>query len=145
MTPPPSKETTAQLSWLLDDLVQRVPDAGHAVVLSSDGLLLAASKALPRDEAQRLSAVASGFHSLAKGTGRHFGGGAVRQTLVEMEKGYLFVCAAGENACLAVLAPDGADIGIVAYEMARLVMRVGQHLSVDHRGGAHRSGEQLVG
>ncbi|MEU1090192.1 roadblock/LC7 domain-containing protein [Streptomyces sp. NPDC005576] len=142
MTLPVSRETTTQLRWLLDDLVQRVPDAGHAITLSSDGLLLANSGSLPQEEAQRLSAVASGFHSLAKGTGQHFGGGSVRQTVVEMEKGFLFVCAAGDNACLAVLAPESADIGIVAYEMARLVTRVGQHLSVEYRDAPGRPGER---
>ncbi|MEU4094818.1 roadblock/LC7 domain-containing protein [Streptomyces sp. NPDC026673] len=144
MTHPTPTEVTPNLDWLLNDMVQRVPEVGHAIVLSSDGLLLAASSALARDQAHQLSAVASGFHSLAKGTGRHFGGGEVRQTVVEMEMGYLFVCAAGENACLAVLTPQGADIGIVAYEMARLVGRVGQHLSVDFRGQREQARARLL-
>jgi predicted regulator of Ras-like GTPase activity (Roadblock/LC7/MglB family) len=143
MTTAASPETRRQLNWLVDDLVQRTPDIGHAIVLSSDGLLLAPSQSIPQDEAQRLSAVASGFHSLAKGTGKHFGGGAVRQTVVEMERGYLFVCAAGDNACLAVLTPEGADIGVVAYEMARLVTRVGQYLAVEDRGDAREPAERL--
>ena len=133
MTLPVVPETTINLGWLLNDMVRRVPEIGHAVVLSTDGLLLGASSELNRDQAEQLSAVASGFHSLAKGAGRHFGGGAVRQTMVEMEVGFLFVCAAGDNACLTVLTPEGADIGVVAYEMAMLVKRVGQHLSVDSR------------
>jgi uncharacterized protein len=133
MTLPVVPETTINLGWLLNDMVRRVPEIGHAVVLSTDGLLLGASAELNRDQAEQLSAVASGFHSLAKGAGRHFGGGAVRQTMVEMEVGFLFVCAAGDNACLTVLTPEGADIGVVAYEMAMLVKRVGQHLSVDSR------------
>ncbi len=133
MTLPVVPETTINLGWLLNDMVRRVPEIGHAVVLSTDGLLLGASAELNRDQAEQLSAVASGFHSLAKGAGRHFGGGAVRQTMVEMEVGFLFVCAAGDNACLTVLTPESADIGVVAYEMAMLVKRVGQHLSVDSR------------
>lgn len=134
MTQPVVSETITNLGWLLNDMVRRVPDIGHAVVLSTDGLLLAASGDLSRDQAEQLSAVASGFHSLAKGAGRHFGGGAVRQTMVEMEVGFLFVCAAGDNACLTVLTPEGADMGVVAFEMAMLVKRVGQYLSVDTRG-----------
>ena len=35
----------ADLAWLLDDLVERVPTAEQAVVLSADGLLMAASRA----------------------------------------------------------------------------------------------------
>ncbi|MGW7572082.1 roadblock/LC7 domain-containing protein [Streptomyces tendae] len=124
----------SQLNWLLSDMVRNVPDIGHAVLLSTDGLLLGASEALERDQAERLSAVASGFHSLAKGAGRHFGGGAVLQTMVEMEGGFLFVCAAGDNSCLTALTRQSADIGVVAYEMAMLVKRLGFHMSVDHRG-----------
>ncbi|MET7289288.1 roadblock/LC7 domain-containing protein [Streptomyces sp. NPDC005573] len=121
------------LGWLLNDMVRRVPEIGHAVLLSTDGLLMGASERLERDEAERLSAVASGLHSLAKGAGRHFGGGVVRQTVVEMEAGFMFVGAAGSNACLTVLTPEQADIGVVAYEMAMLVKRLGPHLSVDSR------------
>ncbi|WP_244173716.1 roadblock/LC7 domain-containing protein [Streptomyces recifensis] len=72
--------------------------------------------------------MASGFNSLAKGTGRHFGAGGVRQTMVELDDAFLFVVSAGDGSCLAVLTAATADIGLVAYEMARLVRRVGEHL-----------------
>ncbi|WP_329126652.1 roadblock/LC7 domain-containing protein [Streptomyces sp. NBC_01465] len=121
------------LDWLLDDLVDRVRELHHAVVLSNDGLAVGASSALTREDAEHLAAVASGFHSLAKGAGRHFHAGAVRQTLVEMDDGFLFVAAAGDGSCLAVLSSVTADIGLIAYEMARLVTRVGEHLRTPPR------------
>ncbi len=86
---------SGELDWLLDDLVLRVTDVRHAVVLSGDGLAMGASGGLGREDAEHLAAVASGFHSLAKGAGRHFGAGGVRQTMVEMDDGFLFVAAAG--------------------------------------------------
>ncbi|MER5374325.1 roadblock/LC7 domain-containing protein [Streptomyces sp. NPDC002553] len=119
---------SGELDWLLDDLVMRVSEVRHAVVLSNDGLAVGSSSALSREDAEHLSAVASGFHSLAKGAGRHFGVGGVRQTMVEMDDGFLFVAAAGDGSCLAVLTAVTADIGLVGYEMARLVKRVGEHL-----------------
>ncbi|MGW7052840.1 roadblock/LC7 domain-containing protein [Streptomyces sp. NPDC054888] len=119
---------SGELDWLLDDLVTRVSEVRHAVVLSNDGLAVGASSALNREDAEHLAAVASGFHSLAKGAGRHFRVGDVRQTLVEMDDGLLFVAAAGDGSCLAVLSSAAADIGLIAYEMARLVKRVGEHL-----------------
>lgn len=64
-------------------------------MLSNDGLAVGASHALSREDAEHLAAVASGFNSLAKGAGRHFGAGGVRQTMVEMDDGFLFVAAAG--------------------------------------------------
>ncbi|HET6502883.1 MAG TPA: roadblock/LC7 domain-containing protein [Amycolatopsis sp.] len=117
--------TTSELDWLLDDLVKRVAGAQRAVVLSSDGLLIGRSRELTRDDAEHLSAVASGFQSLAKGTGRHFGGGNVRQTVVEMDTAFLVVTAAGQGACLALLTTADADMGMVAYEMNLLVKKVG--------------------
>ncbi|MEU0394031.1 roadblock/LC7 domain-containing protein [Streptomyces sp. NPDC006208] len=129
----PAPHHRGDLDWLLDDLVMRVGQVRHVVVLSNDGLPVGASNALTREDAEHLAAVASGFHSLAKGVGRHFHAGAVRQTMVEMDDGFLFVAAAGDGSCLAVLTAVSADIGLIAYEMARLVKRVGEHLRTPPR------------
>ncbi|GAA2812005.1 roadblock/LC7 domain-containing protein [Nonomuraea dietziae] len=110
----------------------------HAIVLSSDGLLMASSKELDRTDGEHLSAVASGLQSLARGVSEHVGGGAVRQTVVEWKSRYLIVTVAGEGACLAVLCLQDADIGLVAYEMAMLVARVGQYLTSPARNEAKR-------
>lgn len=126
----------ANLGWLLDDLIERVPSALQAVVLSADGLLMGSSRGLRREDAEHLSAMAAGFQSLAKGASRHFGTGPVRQTVVEMESAYLFITAAGRGACLAVLSAADADIGLIAYEMAMLVVRVGQNMTTPTRAAA---------
>lgn len=129
------------LTWLLDEMVARVAEADAAVVLSADGLLMAASRALQADDAEHLAAVAAGFQSLSRGAGRRFGGGAVRQTIIEMESAFLFVTAAGRGACLAVLSSAESDIGLIAYEMAMLVKRVGVYLSSPQRPGLREVGE----
>lgn len=123
-----------ELDWLLDGLVKGVAGADRAVVLSSDGLLLARSSNLSVPDAEHLSAVASAFQSLARGTGHHFGGGDVRQTVVEMEHAFLLVTAAGHGACIAVLAREDADLGMLAYETNLMVTRVGAYLSSAPRG-----------
>ncbi len=123
----------AQLDWLLDDLVARVPKVTKAVILSRDGLAVGASNGLTREDSEYLCAAAAGLQSLARGTSQHFGAGTVRQTIIEMESAFLFVMAAGEGSCLAALAEQGADVGVVAYEMALLVRRVGEHLGVGRR------------
>jgi len=126
-----------QLDWLLDDLVRRVGHVTKAVILSQDGMALGASQTLGRDDAEHLAALAAGFQSLARGAERHFGGGGgVRQTVVEMESGYLLVAAAGSGTCLAVIAEQGADLGLVAYEMAILIGRTGEHIRVNTRASA---------
>jgi uncharacterized protein len=124
------------VSWLVNDLVDRVAHVHQAVVLSHDGILIAKSSGLDREEAEHLSAVASGLHGLARSAGRRFNRGAVRQTIIEMESGFIFVTAGGDGACIAVLASEDADVGLIAYEMAMLVARVGQYLSTPVRSNA---------
>ena len=131
MTAPSSP--TRELSWLLDDLVTRVASIRKALVLSGDGLAIGASDGLTREDGEHLAAVASGFHSLAKGVGRHFNAGSVRQTMVELDDAFLLVTAAGDGSCLAVLTDAESDVGQVAYEMTLLVKRVGVHLGTTPR------------
>ncbi|MGK5451251.1 roadblock/LC7 domain-containing protein [Streptomyces radiopugnans] len=126
---------SSELDWLLDDLTQRMPSVRHALVLSNDGLVTGAAQSLERSEAEHLAAVASGLHSLARGTGEHFHVGRARQTMVEFDEGVLFVTAAGDGSCLCVLAEAEADMGQIAYETTLLVNRVGEHLGVAMRNG----------
>jgi predicted regulator of Ras-like GTPase activity (Roadblock/LC7/MglB family) len=120
--------TDSHLDWLVDDLVGRVAHVQKAAVLSRDGLALGTSSALSREDAEHLSALAAGIQSLANGGALHFGGGQVHQTVIEMDQSFLFVTAAGEGTCLAVLAGANADVGLVAYEMALIVKQVGRHM-----------------
>ncbi|MFC5803911.1 roadblock/LC7 domain-containing protein [Streptomyces formicae] len=129
-----------ELNWLLDELVERVGSIRKALVLSSDGLATGRSKDLTREDGEHLAAVASGFHSLAKGVGRHFDVGQVRQTVVELDDAFLFVTAAGDGSCLAVLADSDSDVGQVAYEMTLMVKRVGVHLATAPRTGLTSGG-----
>ncbi|GAA1603426.1 roadblock/LC7 domain-containing protein [Actinoplanes couchii] len=128
-----AQNQSANITWLLDDLVERLPEARQAVVLSADGLLLGSNERMRREDAEHLSAIAAGFQSLAKGASRHLDSGAVRQTVVEMEDAFLLVTAAGSGACLAVVASTSADLGLIAYEMALLITRVGQNLEAPSR------------
>src|SRR5262249_4695696 len=123
---------TGTLDWLLDDLVSRVAQIEKAVILSRDGLAIGSSETLSREDSEHLSAVAAGFQSLARGVGQHFGCGLPRQTIVEMESAFLFVTAAGEGSCLAVLATADADAaGHIAYEMAVAGRRAGEHMGAN--------------
>lgn len=117
------------LNWLLDDLVRRLAGAEDAIALSGDGLPLACSANLTRENAEHLAAMASALQSLSRGVGSHFGKGQVQQTVVELEAGYLVVTEAGDGACLALLASVNADLGMVAYELNVIVQQVGGTLS----------------
>ncbi|MEU1884474.1 roadblock/LC7 domain-containing protein [Micromonospora sp. WMMD987] len=120
------------LTWILDDLVE-VPDVVYAVVLSTDGLIVQKSTSLPQDAGELLAAGASSLHSIAAGMGRRFDSGPVQQVIIEYEGRTLFVAAAGQNARLAVLCEQSVDMGTVAYEMSRLVTRIGDYLGSEAR------------
>lgn len=117
------------LDWLLDSLINRVPGSERAVVLSADGLAVARSSGLSREDAEHLAAIASAMHSLARGVGSRFDKGQLRQTVIELAGGYLVVTEAGQGACLAVLTEIDADLGLVAYEMNVIVGQVRDQLS----------------
>src|SRR5258708_26962330 len=96
---------TRGLAWLLDDLASRVEDFRRAVLLSRDGLLIASSGDLTREDAEHLSAVAAALQSLASGTGERFDAGGGRQTVIELGKGPLFLTPARPGTSLAPLCP----------------------------------------
>ena len=126
-------DTTGQLSWLLDNLVDQVEHVQQALILSRDGLVVAASRGLSPEDSEHLSALAAGLQSLAREAGQHFRTGQVRQTIIEMDSAFLFVMAAGRGTCLAVLTGADANVGLIAYEMAMLVRRMGKYLATESR------------
>jgi predicted regulator of Ras-like GTPase activity (Roadblock/LC7/MglB family) len=126
-----------QLGWLLDNLVSRVANVREALILSRDGLVVAMSSNMSREQGDRLSALAAGVQSLARGAGQQVEGGNVRQIVIEMDSAFMFVMAAGQGTCLAVLASAEANVGVMAYEMAMLVRRMGMHLTAAPRPASH--------
>ena len=135
----------SQFGWLVTDFTERVPGVAHAVVVSADGLLLTASAKLPTDRADQLAAVASGLLSLTQGAARCFEAGAVTETVVEMERGLMLQMAISDGSCLTVLASPHCDMGLIAYEMAMLVERVGQMLTPELRSQLQGTSRVMTG
>src|SRR5688500_7568726 len=120
------------LAWMLDGLVE-LTHVVDAVVLASDGLIVQKSSSLSRGVGEVLAAAASSMYSVAAGTGRRFESGSVQRVIIEYQARVLFVAAAGPNARLAVLCEEAVDLGTVAYEMSRLVTRIGEYLGTAER------------
>lgn len=117
-----------ELYWLLDDFVTSVADVSHALILSNDGLMVASSRELSKEDADHLSAVASGFQSLAKGTSLQFAAEPYGRRWWRWTR-RSSSSPRPARSCLTVMTTGAADVGLIAYEMARLVTRVGQHLA----------------
>src|SRR3954451_16484240 len=133
MEEPTLSVAARNVSWLVDNFVDRTPGVSEAVVVSSDGLPMAMSRALDRDAADRFAAVAAGLIGLAYGAAGRFGGGAVHEIIVEMENAFLFVTGISDGSCLAVVAEAGCDPGLVGYEMALLGEKAGTALTPELR------------
>jgi predicted regulator of Ras-like GTPase activity (Roadblock/LC7/MglB family) len=125
MTYPPESEQQNSLDWLVSNFASQTQGVAHAVLVSADGLLVAASEHLPAERADQLAAVCSGLASLSAGAAQLFEGGQVLQSVVEMQNGYLLLMRVGDGSHLATLASSSCDIGQIGYEMAILVERVG--------------------
>jgi predicted regulator of Ras-like GTPase activity (Roadblock/LC7/MglB family) len=127
--------TDRNLDWLLDRLVDQVAGTRHAIVLSDDGLVISQSKDIAREDAERLAAIATGQQSLARGVSEVFGGGGVRQIIVELADFWLFISMAGRGTHLAVLADQEVEAEVMAEAMHILVLQVGRHLGTETRIG----------
>jgi uncharacterized protein len=113
------------LDRLITDFTERVPGVVRALVVSSDGVPLAASGRIQPDDLQKLSVITSGLVGLAGGAVEVTDGGGFTQALVAMEQGTLVIMAIDDGSSLAVLTTAAADLDQVAYDMTILVDQAG--------------------
>ncbi|WP_344614561.1 roadblock/LC7 domain-containing protein [Dactylosporangium salmoneum] len=124
----------SNLGWLLDSFASRTPDVSHALAISTDGLVLAHTRALPRDRADQLAATGSGLVALLAGAARFFEAGQVISNVTQLDGGFMFCMAFSDGASMLVLASPNADVGKVSYEMTELANRIGDALTPAVRG-----------
>ncbi|MFC9258367.1 roadblock/LC7 domain-containing protein [Streptomyces hydrogenans] len=144
------------LQWLLGNLVEEVPGVRSVAVVSSDGLLLlssdpderpdpvddgAARPRGPRGSSADLATIVSGIGSLTIGAARLMDGGGVKQTMVAMDEGSVFVMSISDGSLLGVHATPDCDMSVIAYHMALFVGRAGHVLTPEVRSELRKSME----
>jgi predicted regulator of Ras-like GTPase activity (Roadblock/LC7/MglB family) len=117
------------VNWLMVNFVERTPGVEQAVAVSSDGLLLAMSATVERQGADRLAAIITGMRALSHGAAGELHRGPVVQVLIEMVNAYLFVSTISGGSTLGVVTAKNCDLGLIGYEIALLVDRVGAQLT----------------
>ncbi|MFJ7205082.1 roadblock/LC7 domain-containing protein [Streptomyces sp. NPDC098789] len=143
---------TADLSWMLQDIVHNVPRARHAVLLSADGLPRGATEGLAETEVRTISAAMAGMQSLSRAAA-HFAGPEEdrqwNQTIIEFSHGWSFLIGAGQGSYLAAAAEPDVDMQQISFRMHRLVARLGTNLTSPPRvsaeevaGGRRGAGRQ---
>lgn len=120
----------ANFDWMLKDLADGVPGIQQIVVLSADGLRIARYGGDP-DAADRVAAACAGLQSLAGAVASEIPGsdGRMKMVIIEINRGYFYLMAAGANAYLAVLSDVVAEPGMMSNRMRDLVVRIGAHLT----------------
>ncbi|MFD3411088.1 roadblock/LC7 domain-containing protein [Streptomyces cyaneofuscatus] len=133
------------LHWLLSNLVEEVPGVHSVTVVSSDGLMLLSSDPGhhraneagqsdgPRGSSADLATIVSGIGSLTVGAAKLMDGGGVKQTMVAMDEGSVFVMSISDGSLLGVHATPDCDMSVVAYHMALFVGRAGHVLTPELR------------
>ena len=116
-------DDTLQFSAMLSEFVGRTAGVEGVLLVSSDGMLVAASASLDRASTESVAATISGLLSLGRGAASALDGEALGTVVVEMRAGVMLVAPSSESSAIAVLAGSDSDLGIVTYEMARLVDR----------------------
>ncbi|MBM7441301.1 roadblock/LC7 domain-containing protein [Streptomyces sp. HB132] len=141
------------LHWLLSNLVEEVPGVHSVTVVSSDGLMLLSSdpglatatasgrQDGPRGSSADLATIVSGIGSLTIGAAKLMDGGGVKQTMVAMEEGSVFVMSISDGSLLGVHATADCDMSVVAYHMALFVGRAGHVLTPELRSELRKSME----
>jgi predicted regulator of Ras-like GTPase activity (Roadblock/LC7/MglB family) len=130
MAPTTNISTEAhRFNWLLGRFAASTAGVTEAIAVSSDGLLIAMSSALPRADADRLAAITSAINSLAAGASRVYDLGGPNKVIIDLVRGYVVVSALSAGSSLGVLASKDADLGVLAYEMAMFANRAGDVLT----------------
>ncbi|MFI7079460.1 roadblock/LC7 domain-containing protein [Micromonospora sp. NPDC049903] len=132
--------TAENLNDALDDIVDRVPGAKFAVVLSPDGIMLGASRGIDEEIAEQLSSVVCGLQALGLAAARLCGEGELHQVVVQMSRAFLFHATTGNGAILTVGIDGSAEVGDMAYEVALFCARAGHHLPVYVEPAPHLTG-----
>ncbi|OEU85591.1 hypothetical protein DB35_13775 [Streptomyces abyssalis] len=87
----------------------------------------------PKGTSADLATIVSGLGSLTVGAAKLMDGGEIRQTVVAMEEGSLFVMAISDGSLLGVHATPDCDMSVIAYHMALFVGRAGHVLTPELR------------
>ncbi len=95
----------------------------------------------PKGSSADLATIVSGIGSLTVGAAKLMDGGGVKQTMVAMDEGSVFVMSISDGSLLGVHATPDCDMSVVAYHMALFVGRAGHVLTPELRSELRKSME----
>ncbi len=124
--------------WLVDNFALSTPGVTHALIVSADGLPLIAAGGMSPDLADPLAAMTSGIISLGNNIASKVGETGCDQVMLKFPTGHFLFMSIGNLAGFAVLVREGANLGVIAHQMAQLVDAVGHVLTPQLRDDLRR-------
>jgi hypothetical protein len=138
VTNPVPPRDPQEFSWLVDNFAASTPGVSHALIVSADGLPLITAGGMSPDLADPLAAMTSGIISLGNNIASTVGQAGCEQVMLKFPSGHFLFMSIGSLAGFAVLARAGANLGVVAHQMAQLVDTVGHLLTPQLRDDLRR-------
>ena len=112
-----------ELSDVLSNLRQSVPDVRGALVASNDGLAIAQSLSSTED-VNRIAAMSAAALGLGKRITMTLGAGNLTKTQVSGTDAQIFLYSIGDKGVLALIASGDANVGLINIEASETVKKV---------------------
>ena len=109
---------TDMFQQVLEELKGSSADVEASALISTDGLMIASALPQGMDE-DRIGAMSAALLSLGERTASELSRGALERVLVQGERGYVIMSAAGQEAVLTVLAKSNAKLGLIFLDIKR--------------------------
>lgn len=109
---------TEVLQHTLQELNGATADIEASALISSDGLMIASALPNGMDE-DRIGAMSAALLSLGDRATRELVRGSLERVLLQGERGYVIMSAAGPEAVLTVLAKPNAKLGLIFLDIKR--------------------------
>ena len=109
---------TDMLHQTLLELNGGTADIEASALISTDGLMMASALPAGMDE-DRIGAMTAALLSLGDRAARELSRGRLQRILIQGERGYVIMSAAGPEAVLTLLAKPDAKLGLIFLDMKR--------------------------
>ena len=123
-----SESKVSQIESLLREMELTARHVEASAVVNIQGLPICSAMPLGVDDGI-LAAMTATILSMAERAASELTRGKLARVLVEGEKGYLVISAAGEEAILAVLTKEKANLGMVFLVMEKVAEKIAKILS----------------
>lgn len=119
------KLRTEMFQQALGNLNGSTADIEASALISTDGLMIASALPHGMDE-DRIGAMSAALLALGERTARELARGALGRVLIQGERGYVIMSAAGPEAVLTVLAKPNAKLGLIFLDIKRATETLSQ-------------------